>query len=47
MGIALFTGVFESVWQSEKLSGSVYDVGSGGDDGEVRVKVFGLRPAEE
>jgi len=35
MGIAVFTGVFESVWESEKLSGSVYHFGSGGDDGEV------------
>jgi hypothetical protein len=35
MGFAVFTGVFESVWQSENLSGSVFHVGSGGDDGEV------------
>ena len=35
MGIGVITGIFEFVLMSEKGGGSVYHVGSGGDDGEV------------
>jgi hypothetical protein len=34
MGIAVFTGIYESVWLSEKGGGSFYHVENGGDDGE-------------